>query len=81
MKRSIKTGLFCLAIAISVTACKGNNSTKPADSTRADSSAVKTDSRMDTTTGVAGDNGAPGAVDSGMDKSGSGGTDTIQKAP
>jgi hypothetical protein len=80
MKNSLKLGFLAFSVAISVSACKGNNSSEPADTMRADSSAVKTNSATDTSKArVPGDNGAPGAVDSGMDKSGSGGTDTTQK--
>jgi lysozyme family protein len=76
MKNSFKTGILALAIAIAATACKGNNASKAApDSTKKDSTVADTSQ-----TGKApGANGAPGAMDTGIDKSGSGGTDTTKK--
>lgn len=76
MKNSFKTGLLALAIAIAAAACKGNNASKAAsDSTKTDSAFSDTSQ-----TGKApGANGAPGAIDTGIDKSGSGGTDTTKK--
>ena len=76
MKNSFKTGLLTLTIAISAAACTGNNASKAApDSTKTDSSVADTSQ-----TGKApGANGAPDAIDTGIDKSGSGGTDTTKK--
>ncbi|GGH04485.1 hypothetical protein GCM10007352_07730 [Mucilaginibacter phyllosphaerae] len=51
-------------------ACSGNNSTHPPDSTRADSA------QLDTTRGK---NGSAAGIDSGLDKSASGGTDTLKQ--
>ncbi|RYU91514.1 hypothetical protein EWM62_06120 [Mucilaginibacter terrigena] len=70
MKNLFKTGFIALTIMISLAACSGNNSTHVPDSTRVDSA------NMDTT---AGKNGSPNAIDTGLDKSGSGGTDTVKK--
>ncbi|MFA6088063.1 hypothetical protein [Mucilaginibacter sp.] len=77
MKNLLKTGLLALIIAIAAAACKGNNASKAApDSTKTDSTFTDTSQ-----TGKApGANGAPGAIDTGIDKSGSGGTDTTKKS-
>jgi predicted small lipoprotein YifL len=75
MKNLFKTGFAALAIAISVAACSGNNSTHVPDSTRVDTPINKNAPDA----GGAEVNGAPGAVDSGMDNSGSGGTDSIKQ--
>jgi hypothetical protein len=74
MKTPIKISFLSLAIAATFTACSGNNSTHVPDSTRIDSS--KSGASADSTIGK---NGSPNAIDSGMDKSGSGGTDTIKQ--
>ncbi|MFD0794410.1 hypothetical protein ACFQZX_12350 [Mucilaginibacter litoreus] len=69
MKNAFKTGILALTIAISVAACKGNNSTHVPDSTRADDT-----TNVDSTIGK---NGSAAGIDSGYDNSGSGGTDTV----
>jgi predicted small lipoprotein YifL len=66
MKNLFKTCFLALTVAIAITACKGNNTTHVPDSTRTDSA-----------TNVP--NGSPNAIDTGIDKSGSGGTDTVKK--
>jgi predicted small lipoprotein YifL len=70
MKNLFKTAFIALAIATSLAACSGNNSTHVPDSTRVDSA------KMDTT---AGKNGMPNSPDTSYDKSASGGTDAVKK--
>ncbi|MES2267111.1 MAG: hypothetical protein V4520_10140 [Bacteroidota bacterium] len=70
MKNLIKFCLCTFLIAGSLTACKSGNSTHVPDSTRVDSAKVDT---------TAGKNGSPASIDTGIDKSGSGGTDTVKK--
>jgi|GEM_PF-3005328 len=76
MKNTFKTGILAIVIAIAASACGGGHSNHPGDSLKTDTAALN-----DTTqkAPVAGANGAASAVDSGMDHSGSGGTDTIKK--
>lgn len=64
-----------MGIAISAAACTGNPSKAVPDTVKTDNGSI------DTTHGVTGAdaNGAASAVDSGLDKSGSGGTDTIKR--
>jgi hypothetical protein len=76
MKNSFKTSLLALAIAIAATACKGNNASKAAPDTTKKDSALSDTRQTGKTPGA---NGAPGAIDTGIDKSGSGGTDTTKK--
>jgi hypothetical protein len=71
MKNLFKTAFLAPIIAISVAACSGNNSTHVPDSTRVDSN------KIDTARG--GKNGSAAGIDSGLDKSGSGGTDSIKQ--
>jgi len=73
MKNSFKLSLITLTVAASVAACTGNASKPAADSARIYSQALK----ADTTTGK---NGSTLPIDSGIDHSGSGGTDTIRKS-
>jgi hypothetical protein len=73
MKNSLKLSFITLAIAASAAACTGNASKPAADSATIDSSALKADTAV-------GKNGSPLPIDSGIDHSGSGGTDTIQKS-
>jgi predicted small lipoprotein YifL len=74
MKNLFKTCFLAFTVAVAITACKGNNTTHVPDSTRVDSS--KNSSVADSTIGK---NGSPNAIDTGIDKSGSGGTDTVKK--
>lgn len=76
MKNLFKTGFLVIAIAISAAACSGNNSTHVPDSARVDTTVTNTSPGAG---GGAEANGAPAAIDSGMDKSGSGGTDSIKQ--
>ncbi|WP_374950830.1 hypothetical protein [Mucilaginibacter sp.] len=74
MKNLFKSGLLALAIAISATACTGNATKSAPDSAKMDSNMADTSQ-----TGKApGANGSPAAIDSGLDKSGSGGTDSTK---
>ena len=75
MKNAFKTGLAALAIAISITACGGGSSSRLGDSTQTDSS-----TRSDTSAAgnKSGANGSTAPMDTGMDRSGSGGTDTAK---
>ncbi|MET3980612.1 hypothetical protein ABIB62_003213 [Mucilaginibacter sp. UYP25] len=70
MKNSVKFCLGALLVAGSLNACKSGNSTRVPDSTRVDSAKIDTN---------AGKNGSPNSIDTGIDKSGSGGTDTVKK--
>ena len=75
MKNIFKTGVAALIIAISFAACKGANSNHPGDTSKTDSSVIDTSA-----TGKApGANGSPNSIDTGIDHSGSGGTDTTKK--
>ena len=77
MKNLIKAVILSFFIATTFSACSGNNSTHVPDSTRKDASpGSKNDVQK---ADSAGTNGAPGAIDSGMDNSGSGGTDTLKQ--
>ncbi|PAW94303.1 hypothetical protein CKK33_12720 [Mucilaginibacter sp. MD40] len=70
MKIKIHMVVLAISIATTFVACKGNNSTHVPDSTR------KQDNSM--VDSSAGKNGSAAGIDSGYDKSGSGGTDTIE---
>jgi hypothetical protein len=75
MKNLIKASIFSFFIATTFSACSGNNSTHVPDSARVDTPVSKTNPSG----GGAEVNGAPGAIDSGMDNSSSGGTDTLKQ--
>ncbi|MBB5394902.1 hypothetical protein [Mucilaginibacter sp. AK015] len=75
MKNLIKTSFLAFFIATTFAACSGNNSTHVPDSTRVDTPVNKNAPDA----GGAEANGAPSAIDSGMDKSGSGGTDSVKQ--
>lgn len=70
MKKVIKFCFGLLLVAGSIAACKSGNSTHVPDSTRSNS--AKADSTV-------GRNGSAAGIDSGLDKSGSGGTDSIKQ--
>ncbi|MFD0765299.1 hypothetical protein ACFQZI_10585 [Mucilaginibacter lutimaris] len=70
MKNVIKFGFGLLVVAGSLASCKSGNSTHVPDSTRVDSAKVDTN---------AGKNGSAAGVDTGIDKSGSGGTGAVKK--
>ena len=77
MKNLVKASILSFIIATTFSACSGNNSTHVPDSTRANaSSSVKNDVQKGDSAGT---NGAPGAIDSGMDNSASGGTDSLKQ--
>ena len=79
MKNKIKISLVALAIAVSAAACSGDHSNRPGDSLKTDTG-ISLDNKSDTTI-ESGTNGSPSSIDSGMDNSSSGGTDTINNKP
>jgi hypothetical protein len=75
--KNLKISLFTIMITIAAAACSGNHSTNVPDSTRSSTSpSVQNGGKADS---VSGTNGAPNAIDSGMDNSSSGGTDSIKQ--
>jgi predicted small lipoprotein YifL len=77
MKNAFKTIIAAVFISLSVASCSGDSSKRLPDTVQADSM------KGDTTRGGTepGTNGSTAPIDSGFDKSGSGGTDSIKKAP
>ncbi|TWR31648.1 hypothetical protein FPZ43_04035 [Mucilaginibacter pallidiroseus] len=74
MKTTIKTSLLALAIAIGLASCSGGNSSRPPDTTKTDNASV-----ADSAGTMSGKNGSTAPIDTGIDHSGSGGTDTAKK--
>jgi len=77
MKNLLKTGLILFALSTTFAACDAGNSGGAADSAKTDTAVINSSS--DTGANVAGKNGSAAGIDSGMDHSGSGGTDTVPK--
>jgi hypothetical protein len=78
MKNSVKYTFAALAIAASVLGCSGDRSGQHPDSLKTDTS-VSTDSSKRPVEPTPGLNGSAISADTGLDKSGSGGTDTVNK--
>lgn len=75
MKNSFKLSIFALAIAVSAAACTGHTSGSHPDTTEADPSVMTDSSKTGPTPGA---NGSAISADTGLDHSGSGGTDTTK---
>ena len=78
MKNSIKYTFAALAIAVAATACGGDHGGQHSDSLKADTS-VMSDSTNRQVQPAPGSNGSAISADTGLDKSGSGGTDTTKR--
>ncbi|RWY50935.1 hypothetical protein [Mucilaginibacter gilvus] len=78
MKNSIKCIFAALAIAIAATACGGDRGGQHPDSLKADTS-VMADSTKAPVSPAPGSNGSAISADTGLDRSGSGGTDIVKK--
>jgi hypothetical protein len=74
MKNAFKMAVAAIAISLAVASCSGDSSKRLPDTVSKDSSVADTGNA-----GISpGDNGSTAGIDSGMDKSGSGGTDSIK---
>nr|WP_294945336.1 hypothetical protein [uncultured Mucilaginibacter sp.] len=78
MKNHIKYRILALALVLSAAACGGAGGSQHPDSLKADTSVVA-DSAKTPITPAPGSNGSAISADTGLDKSGSGGTDTTKK--
>jgi hypothetical protein len=76
MKNALKIGIVTVAIAISAAACSGNSS-KPGKDTTGGAATMSDSSQTGRQPGA---NGSAAGIDSGIEKSGSGGVDTTKKA-
>ena len=77
MKNFIKCAFLAGIIGLSVTACSGDHAQNHSDSLKADTSVKAGSSKK--TGATPGANGSAISSDTGLDKSGSGGTDTTKK--
>ncbi|WP_133300144.1 hypothetical protein [Mucilaginibacter terrenus] len=75
MKHAFKTGIVAIAIAISAASCSGNSS-KPGKDTTGGAATMSDSSQTGREPGA---NGSGAGIDSGIEKSGSGGVDTTKK--
>jgi hypothetical protein len=77
MKNSIKYSFCALVLAASVSACSGGHDARNSDSLKADTSAISGNDK-DHVSPAPGTNGSAISADTGLDRSGSGGTDTAK---